>query len=113
VRVRAWLHERRPAPPATLLARLEEVLDQERNGDEMDIVFTALTAATNLLEEIVARPAAGRECALDLLTADALVTYAFEVASDDPEGLASRAATALRQFAAVGADPSAKEATGC
>lgn len=113
MRLRGWLYERRPAPPATLLARLEAVLDHEQKGEEMDIVITALTAATNLLEEIVSRPAAGRECALDLLTADALVTYAFEAASDDPEGLASRAATALRQFAAVGADPSAKEGTGC
>jgi hypothetical protein len=42
-----------------------------------------------------------RDCALDLLAVDALVTYAFEAASDEPSNLEERAGRALARIAAL------------
>ncbi len=61
-----------------------------------------LDAADDLLGELLARSSAGRESALDLLTVDALVTYAFEAAADSPESLPAACATdAMTRLAAV------------
>ena len=49
-------------------------------------------AGASLLERVAAAPAGGRELALDLLAADAYVTYAFEAqAEDDVDGLTALA----------------------
>jgi hypothetical protein len=103
VSLREWVRERRPSGPSTLHARLDEVLEREASALPSDLVEAALRAATTLLENVVARPSAGRECAVDLLTADALTTYAFEAASEAPDQLADRAHAALHHFAALGA----------
>ncbi len=42
--------------------------------------------------------ASDRALALDLLTADALVTYAFEAAGDDPAALPALARNAMRRL---------------
>ena len=42
-----------------------------------------------------------RESALDLLAVDALVTYAFEAAADDPAAIEQRAQRALARIAAL------------
>ena len=42
-----------------------------------------------------------RDAALDLLAVDALVTYAFEAAADDPERLEMRTQRALTRIAAL------------
>jgi hypothetical protein len=49
----------------------------------------------------------GRECAPELLAADALVTYAFEAASDDSPRLAGRARDAMTRLARLAAVGSA------
>ena len=46
---------------------------------------------------MAARPSAGRESALDLLTVDALVTYAFEAA--EPASLEATATAAMIRLA--------------
>jgi hypothetical protein len=49
-------------------------------------------AGVALLARVLERPAGGRELALDLLAADALVTYAFEAQAEvDTAGLATLA----------------------
>jgi hypothetical protein len=42
-----------------------------------------------------------RDSALDLLAVDALVTYAFEAAADEPEALETLSSDALRRIAAL------------
>jgi hypothetical protein len=42
-----------------------------------------------------------RESALDLLAVDALVTYAFEAAADEPAAIEDRAQRALARIAAL------------
>ncbi len=96
-----WLRARTPAPPDRLLARLEEVLDRQGAREAADAPEVCVNAAYELLDDLLHRPTAGRESALDLLTVDALVTYAFEAASDAPDTLAERATSAMQRLAAA------------
>jgi hypothetical protein len=86
--VLAWLDARRPAPPRALRARLEAAVT---DSDEPLPDHLAAMSRT-LLSRVAATPAAGRELALDLLAADAFVTYAFEAQAEaDGAGLAALA----------------------
>lgn len=90
-----WLSARTPAPPALLAARLR-VLFGARIGDRSSSAYdAALSTAETLLAELMALDCAGRERALDLLAVDAMVTYAFEAASESPDTLSARAAAAM------------------
>jgi len=80
-----WLNSRRPAPPAALRAHLEAVA---ADGAEPLAEHLARLGA-ELLARVAGHPAGGRELALDLLAADAFVTYAFEAQAEaDVDGLA-------------------------
>lgn len=87
------------APPALttrVLAALASVLD-----DPADTVpEAALAAADAALRQLLARGGT-RAAAPDLLAVDALVTYAFESACDEPDQLVERAAAAMRRVAAL------------
>ena len=118
--VKAWLRERRPEPPADLAAKLARCVDDAPPATfETASVAEVLGAlGTWLLASVVERqrtaygaaPGVGRSAiapsdappagspresgatALDLLAADAFVTYAFEAASEegsDVTGLAN------------------------
>ncbi len=65
-----------------------------------------LSAGEELLTELLRDGCASRDSALDLLTADALVTYAFEAASADPERLDGCAQRAMVRIAALGGERS-------
>ena len=100
--VGAWLAAREPAPPAALARRLRELLgaraleaDRRRAPEEL------LRAGEAVLARLLREAATTRESALDLLAADALVTYAFEAAGDEPATLAARAAQAMVSIARV------------
>lgn len=98
--LRDWLRTRQPAPPTALLARMEEALGPgDVKGEPLS--ERAMSAAERLLVSILADPEAGRARALDLLAADALVTYAFEadtLAGADVEG---RGRAAMARLAAL------------
>jgi hypothetical protein len=86
--VRSWLGARRPAPPAGFAAHLELSLPHGR--EPLPELLAGAGAA--LLRRVVSAPGDGRELALDLLAADAYVTYAFEAqAEDDVNGLTALA----------------------
>ena len=63
-------------------------------------------AAAHAVGALIADGATSRRTALDLLAADALATYAFELASERPESLATLADAAMRRFAALAVPPS-------
>jgi hypothetical protein len=84
-----------------LSARIEQTLGERWSADASAAPELCIAAAEVLLRELSKRPAAGRESALDLLTVDALVTYAFEAASDTPDSLAALAAEAMTRLAAT------------
>jgi hypothetical protein len=90
----AWLDARRPpAPPAALRARLDAAV----TDSELPLPDHLALLGRRLLARVTARPAGGRELALDLLAADAFITYAFEAqAETDVMGLAPLAERAVR-----------------
>jgi hypothetical protein len=82
--VLAWLAARAPAAPALLAERLDRfahALPEERLGDSMTAAMSALGIVA--LEGSLARGETGDDAALDLLAADAFVTYAFEAAAEE------------------------------
>ena len=93
--ISAWLDARRPAPPENLAARVRRALGPSLERPESDAVASCLGAVEKLLLSLRDDPEAGREVALDLLAADALVTYAFEAAAEDPLTLAEVAQMAM------------------
>jgi hypothetical protein len=99
VTVADWLESRSPAPPAQLLDRLRGALGSSLACDAAEVPHALVDAAETLLATLVPDGCMTRDRALDLLAVDALVTYAFEAASDDPEALAARARDAMRRLA--------------
>lgn len=84
--IRTWLAARRPAPPAVLAAQLEAVL-AACPSDRL-LATESMAAAMSLLgvyalDSLEGRAPDSRGVAMDLLAADAFVTYAFEAASDE------------------------------
>ena len=84
----AWLSGRRPAPPVALAGRLTEAV-----ADEAGAPPTALAGlGAGLLDQVTRATKQDRRQALDLLAADALVTYAFEAQAESDVGGLSRLA---------------------
>ena len=80
-----WLGTRRPAPPPALRAHVAAAV---ADGAEPLPQHLARLGG-ELLARVARHPAGGRELALDLLAADAFVTYAFEAQAEaDVDGLA-------------------------
>jgi hypothetical protein len=100
VTVARWLEMRSPAPPELLAQRLRSALGERLARDASEASDVCLAAAEALVEEMLA-PGSGRgtrDRALDLLAADALVTYAFEAASERPDEVPERAARAMARI---------------
>jgi hypothetical protein len=96
-----WIAQRTAESPAALRARVEEVLAAEPSNGA-DAPESLVLLGERLLHGIVGPQADGdRQGALDLLAADAAVTWAFEKAADEPATIAARAADAMRRIAAV------------
>lgn len=101
--VAEWLALRTPQPPPALRARVEVALGPSLSLDGIQAADACLDASERLVRELLRSNCTTRETALDLLTADALVTYAFEAAAESPAGLAARATRAMRRIASLGA----------
>jgi hypothetical protein len=98
-----WLDARRPVPPPALRARIDVALGNSLASDADDALEACLSAGERLVETLLRNNATTRDSALDLLAADALVTYAFEAGSDRPRELAGRARDAMTRIASLGA----------
>jgi hypothetical protein len=96
-----WVAAHAEQPPAALRARLDAILNVESADRDTPVAPALLDAGQELLATILGSGSVHRDAALDLLTADALITYAFEAAADDPSSLDARAAQAMRAIAAV------------
>lgn len=78
--VLAWLDRRRPAPPQALRERIDQAVTQTTPHAPLPSYLASV--GRQLLSRVADRPEGGRELALDLLAADALVTYAFEAQAE-------------------------------
>jgi hypothetical protein len=96
-----WLDARRPAPPPLLAERLRQLLGDGARQDAGEAADVCLAAGERLLAALMRAEPASRETALNLLAADALVTYAFEAASVEPWSLDERAAAAMQRISAL------------
>lgn len=96
-----WVAARAEQPPAALRERLDAILNASDANVSTPVSQALLEAGQMLLASILASGSTQRDAALDLLTADALVTYAFEAAAEDPTALGAHAADAMRAIAAV------------
>jgi uncharacterized membrane protein len=97
----AWLDARRPAPPVRLRARIDAALGRALEGDASSAAAACLSAGEQITRALLRENATSRESALDLLAADALVTYAFEAASERPGELAVQCRAAMARIAAL------------
>jgi hypothetical protein len=91
--VLAWLDARRPVGPAALRARLDRAVADTIPDSPLPVYLAELGRA--LLGTVALRPAAGRELALDLLAADAFITYAFEAQAEADVGGVARLAAGV------------------
>src|SRR3954468_7994065 len=104
-----WLQSRNPRPPAELMHSLERALGTSLQVDAERATAEFLAAAERMLRDLVASGETGRPVAADLLTIDALTTYAVEAASETLGNLPDFASDAMARFANViqpgGANP--------
>ena len=77
-----WLRSRTPAPPAVLLDRIVSHLGEDAHADSTRGSEICAGAGVRVLTQLIGARCGDRQNALDLLAADALVTYAIESASE-------------------------------
>lgn len=100
-----WLAALTPVPPPALADRLESSLRVHRGRPIAEVPEACLDAGETLLRQLLSTDCTTRSSALDLLAVDALITYAFEVATDHPSELLQRATTAMHRIASIPAEP--------
>jgi hypothetical protein len=96
--LRSWLAVRQPAAPDALAARIARLVDEHPEWESLPLPEALLAAGEQLLAQVLAAPARNRTTAVDLLAADACVTYAFEAASDEPDRLVALAEGAIERI---------------
>ena len=88
-----------PGVPAPLHERVREALGADAVEPTPE---GCIAAGERMLARVLASDVHGRDTAVELLTADALVTRAFELAADEPGRLDELAAAAMVRIAAAG-----------
>ena len=100
-----WLEGRTPKVPVALMERIREALgpalDHVVGGASVHAHAALLDAARSLLSATPGCESPERRSALELLAADALVTYAFEIAAEAPEEIDALAESAMRELGAL------------
>lgn len=98
-----WLRTRTPGAPPALRASISGLLAANPGWESLPRAEAFVEAAETLLQRVLERNAMDRACSLDLLAADACVTYAFEAAADEPGTVAGRAERAIARIASLAA----------
>lgn len=101
VTVGEWFDRLDPAPPPALHQRLRELVAASATRSVRDVPEACLDAGERLLDALLTSGSTSRATALDLLAVDALITYAFQAAADDPSRLEERTARAMTRIAAL------------
>lgn len=102
----AWLEERAEPAPGSLHQPLAEAVRAVDPAASGTLGGLSAIAGEQLLAKLLSDGCDHRAAALQLLAADALVTYAFEAAAEDASQAARaidmRAAQAMRRVATLG-----------
>jgi hypothetical protein len=88
VTVADWIRAQTPQPPDALVGRLLDVIGEAGKRSAGETADVCLEAATRHLRMLIDNGSYDRTSALDLLTVDALVTYAFEFAAGPASSVA-------------------------
>lgn len=95
-----WIASRQPEAPERLVAQVRAVLDAHPEYATLPHAEALLRAGEELLATVLgSEKSSARDDALDLLAADACVTWAFEAAADEPATLRARAMQAMERIA--------------
>ena len=78
---------------------LEAAMRRALNDNPSPTAIEVLEAAERLLEQVLRTECDDRSSALDLLTVDALMTHALEIAARDPQTLETFPEQAMRRIA--------------
>lgn len=91
-----WVASRAAGVPPHLLARVNDALGDARDQPAAQAPELCVAAAERVVGGMLADDRTGRDSALALLAADALVTFAFEAAAELPTQLEARAHAAMQ-----------------
>jgi hypothetical protein len=100
----AWIRARLPEAPAALVSCIGDLLAAHPEWDALARAEAFTAASEELLGRVLHGNAMARACALDLLAADACVTYAFEAAAEEPASIGARAEDAMGRIARAAAE---------
>ncbi len=95
------LRERALPAPAELAERIDDLVAAHAGPNGAAPADAPIDVAIGAMRALLHDGCLTRASALDLLAIDALVTYAFEAAADEPERLEERAGQALARIAAL------------
>ena len=103
--LKEWLASRTPPPQPRLSDRLDTAVRDVAHSQEQ-ITQSLVEAACAVLRETLEQTNTGRNgtAALDLLAADALITYAVEAAADDCERFAALTDDMIARLSDVAGD---------
>jgi len=104
VTLQQWIDRRELVPPPALADEVRAVVAATTQSAERSVPGAALESSLALLDSLLRGADPSRAGALGLLTADALITYAFEASADEPDRLEALGAEAMRRIAAAAAD---------
>jgi hypothetical protein len=99
-----WLVSREPEAPPALASCVRALLETHPQWDELSRTDAFIEASELLLRRVLEGGPMARSSALNLLSADACVTWAFEAAADDPSTIAACAERATIGIAAIAAE---------
>lgn len=101
-----WLTSTALTPPPALAARIGSAIGPRVAAPAAEAPRVFMDSALALVDQLASRGCAHRDDAIDLLAADALMTYAFEAASEAPDSIAALAEEAIGRLAQVAATES-------
>ncbi|MEO7502991.1 MAG: hypothetical protein ABIW94_10185 [Gemmatimonadaceae bacterium] len=103
IMLKEWLASRTPPPPPRLAARLDAAVSDVTVNSQDSIPRSLIESASAILRETLAQSNNERNgtVALDLLAADALITYAVEVGAEDCERFAALTGEMIARLSAV------------
>jgi hypothetical protein len=104
--LKEWLASRKPPPPQRLRARLNAAVPDITANAQYEIPGSLVDAASTILRDTLEQSSAERNgtAALDLLAADALITYAVEAAAEDCERFVALTDEMIARLSAVAGD---------
>ena len=99
--VRDWLAERLPASPPAQRERVSFQLGDAGTAPAGEAAGRCAEAGVRVVHSLISTDCSARQHAIDLLAADALVTYAIESAADGSSDFAAEMDAMVLEVAAL------------